>query len=570
MADLAFRRPRGDRDTKPVASPLGDRATASAPVDQADSTPLPGSTPTRPPTATGKRPAAATPQPSSFRSPTSAPAAEPSGSRRKPGRHRAPSPSACACGSPHCNRRRRGLRGLAATLPMLLGATAFLGATGILPTGRTEPGAVPALPRAPEPSLPAPDAGPHRSGLPGPGVGNAPPPTTPAPAGTAPATPSVAARVRQHEIAAETVAERLEEARTDLQAMTAEQTAATTHLDQTTRDLHHARAALDTATRDSYITAAGRPPGLATDPRRGMFGHPDPRPATALAALRHAETRQQAANTELTRATTAATQQQQAVTDLASDLDRRGKALQRLRAAHRPALAAAQRRQESTDAAQAARYLRDADGRAADAALKAVEFALAQRGKPYEWGAEGPDRYDCSGLVQTAYTHAGIRLPRTARPQYRATPPVPTNALLPGDLLFFATDKTNWNTIHHVAIYLGHGKMLHAPTTGDVVRIAPVWWAEFYAATRVVPAPAKTTPTPRPSPRATPSRTPKPTPSVSPKPTTTPRRTPTRAPTRTPSPTPTRPPPTSNPPSPTPPTPTPTTATPDPSPSLPA
>jgi cell wall-associated NlpC family hydrolase len=127
-------------------------------------------------------------------------------------------------------------------------------------------------------------------------------------------------------------------------------------------------------------------------------------------------------------------------------------------------------------------------GPVAATALAAVRTALAQLGKPYVFGAEGPDTFDCSGLVQYAYAHAGVGLPRTARPQFRATRPVPPSRLLPGDLLFFATDKSNWDTIHHVGIYLGGGRMVHAPTTGDVVRVAPVWWAEYFGATRVVSA----------------------------------------------------------------------------------
>jgi hypothetical protein len=127
-------------------------------------------------------------------------------------------------------------------------------------------------------------------------------------------------------------------------------------------------------------------------------------------------------------------------------------------------------------------------GAAAPAALRAVQFALAQVGKPYVWGAEGPDTFDCSGLVQAAYASAGVGLPRVARPQYRATTPVPVGAMIPGDLLFFGPDRTDVESIHHVGIYLGDGKMVHAPTPGDVVRVAPVWWEEFFGATRVLGA----------------------------------------------------------------------------------
>ncbi|GAA1673169.1 hypothetical protein GCM10009765_23110 [Fodinicola feengrottensis] len=117
-----------------------------------------------------------------------------------------------------------------------------------------------------------------------------------------------------------------------------------------------------------------------------------------------------------------------------------------------------------------------------------MAFALAQRGKPYVFGASGTDLYDCPSLVQESYRYTGISLPRTVRPQRRITRSGQVNALLPGDLLFFATDRNNWDTIHHVGIYLGNGKMIHTPQSGDVVPIAPVWWAEFFAATRVVGA----------------------------------------------------------------------------------
>jgi hypothetical protein len=130
--------------------------------------------------------------------------------------------------------------------------------------------------------------------------------------------------------------------------------------------------------------------------------------------------------------------------------------------------------------------------KAAPAALSAVGFALRQLGKPYEWAAEGPWTYDCSGLVLAAYQSVGVNLPRVSRYQYHAGTPVLASQLLPGDLLFFSTDRSDWRKIHHVAMYIGGGRMIHAPTFGDVVRIAPIWWSEFFAATRIMPAVAGT------------------------------------------------------------------------------
>ena len=347
--------------------------------------------------------------------------------------------------------------------------------------------------------------------------------------GSAPAaSASVVARVRAAETAAEAVAERLDEAKVDLAVSVAARSAAADQLAEETARVRTARAAVASVARQSYIAAAGRPAGLPTDPRNEMFGHSDPQVDTARLVLDEAEARQLAATEALFDATSRVAIQREQVDLLKRDLTARGTALRALRAGQAAVLAAARQQHEATDAAMSSQYVRDARGVAGNAALKAVAFALAQRGKPYEWGAEGPDRYDCSGLVQTAYATAGVSLPRTARPQYRMTQAVAVTALLPGDLLFFATDPADWNTIHHVGIYLGHGLMLHAPTTGDVVRIAPVWWSEFFAATRVVPGsvtatvpmPSATRPAPVKSPTPTPTPTPTSTvtPSASPSP----------------------------------------------------
>ncbi|NIZ90682.1 C40 family peptidase, partial [Kineococcus rubinsiae] len=111
-----------------------------------------------------------------------------------------------------------------------------------------------------------------------------------------------------------------------------------------------------------------------------------------------------------------------------------------------------------------------ADGTAADAAVAAARTRL---GLPYVWGATGPSTCDCSGLTQWAYRQAGTAIPRTSRQQYAGLPRVPLDALRPGDLVFYAT-SSDPATIHHVALYLGGGKVLHAPHTGDVVREAGV------------------------------------------------------------------------------------------------
>lgn len=115
---------------------------------------------------------------------------------------------------------------------------------------------------------------------------------------------------------------------------------------------------------------------------------------------------------------------------------------------------------------------------ASTAAEKAIAFARAQLGKPYVWGATGPDSFDCSGLTQAAYKAAGIDLPRTTWDQVNVGTRVSETDLQPGDLVFFFSD------ISHVGLYIGNGDIIHAPHTGTVVKIAPVTEMPFYAAVR--------------------------------------------------------------------------------------
>jgi cell wall-associated NlpC family hydrolase len=114
------------------------------------------------------------------------------------------------------------------------------------------------------------------------------------------------------------------------------------------------------------------------------------------------------------------------------------------------------------------------------AAGKAIEFAMSQQGKPYLWGAptSSQDAYDCSSLMLQAYRSAGILLPRVSREQYRAGALLPVDQAQPGDLLFWAYDPGNPVTIHHVAMYLGDGKIVEAQQTGVPVHVRPVKWTE--------------------------------------------------------------------------------------------
>ena len=112
--------------------------------------------------------------------------------------------------------------------------------------------------------------------------------------------------------------------------------------------------------------------------------------------------------------------------------------------------------------------------------LEVVAQALAMTGQPYRPGGMAPGGFDCSGLVTYAYRQAGFRLPRRAIDQAEQARKLPPRALAPGDLLFFRID----GAVSHVGIYMGEGRMVHAPSSGKSVRvdaIDPDYWAPRYA-----------------------------------------------------------------------------------------
>jgi cell wall-associated NlpC family hydrolase len=98
----------------------------------------------------------------------------------------------------------------------------------------------------------------------------------------------------------------------------------------------------------------------------------------------------------------------------------------------------------------------------------AVNWALAQLGRPYLWGATGPDAFDCSGLVMQAWAQAGVTIPRTSQDQWADLPHVPLDQIQAGDLVIYYHDAS------HVAMYIGDGKVVQAPRPGAVVDVAPI------------------------------------------------------------------------------------------------
>jgi cell wall-associated NlpC family hydrolase len=114
------------------------------------------------------------------------------------------------------------------------------------------------------------------------------------------------------------------------------------------------------------------------------------------------------------------------------------------------------------------------------AAQIAVDTALAQLGDPYVWAGAGPDVFDCSGLTQFAYAAAGIYLPHSSSMQSTMGTPVAQSDLQPGDLVFF------YSPVSHVAMYIGNGQIVQAPTAGDVVKVTDLVYMSGYNSARRV------------------------------------------------------------------------------------
>jgi cell wall-associated NlpC family hydrolase len=109
-----------------------------------------------------------------------------------------------------------------------------------------------------------------------------------------------------------------------------------------------------------------------------------------------------------------------------------------------------------------------------------VDFARSELGAPYAWGGARPSGFDCSGLVQYSFDRIGIEVPRTAAQQRAASTPLGIRQLKPGDVVFFVTNHRQ----NHVGIYIGGGKFIHAPRTGEDVMTSTLdnpYWRKAFA-----------------------------------------------------------------------------------------
>jgi cell wall-associated NlpC family hydrolase len=332
------------------------------------------------------------------------------------------------------------------------------------------------------------------------------------PASAAPGTPSTAAEAaevlaaRGHDL--EAVAERFNEAREVLRAQQGAAQAAQAELDRATAVLAQAQHGVRGIARSAYTGS-----GLNSFQALMVSGSADEfvnRMSTLQMVAGHqnellgvaadANAAATAAQAQVQASVAEAQRQYDAVAGQQADLERQiaeYKAIHdRLSAEEQRAVAAAAaaahaagsahservsraEREEPTESLAAASAPVVADGAAAQVA---IDTAMAQRGKPYVWAAGGPRAFDCSGLTQYAFKAAGITLPHSSRLQSQMGQAVSRSDLRPGDLVFF------YSPVSHVGIYIGGGQMVHAPTSGDVVKVASVDVMGGYAGARRIVA----------------------------------------------------------------------------------
>lgn len=294
-----------------------------------------------------------------------------------------------------------------------------------------------------------------------------------------------------------------------------------TALTTATAALASAEKAAKSALEHAYKRAVGLPPGAIDSELHALGGLSrlrEERPPTSESAqavqLKRAQEAERAARLAHSQAIIRRQELETRYTGLQTTFKQRQRALLDLRRSNASELAAIEREREAQEQRLGAGYVGGdtvAGTQAHPKAKAALRFALAQLGEAYVWGAEGPNTWDCSGLMWGAYRSVGETLPRVAADQFQGTKSrqVARTALLPGDLLFFSTSSTDASQIHHVGMYVGNGKMVHAPTSNDVVKISTVWWSHYFGATRVFGAvkaakpstpPGQTTPKPKPKP----------------------------------------------------------------------
>ncbi|MFC8225507.1 NlpC/P60 family protein [Streptomyces sp. NPDC057287] len=320
----------------------------------------------------------------------------------------------------------------------------------------------------------------------GPGRGTTGPPTGPGPAPAAGAAPqSVAGLLKQLQTlyrTAEEAGELYNGTEEELKKRTAE-------AGRLRAELARARTALDSGRRDAGRLARDQYQGhtdfsvylrllLADDPARALEQtHVIERAQAGRSAVvdrltgaeKHAEKLAARSRTAQDRQRALATQRKKQRDTVETRLKGIEAMLASLSAEQLTALSALERKNvgEAQDALTASGALSSVRPPSEEGG-EAVRFAVEQIGKPYVWGAEGPESYDCSGLTSQAWSDAGRTIPRTSQEQWRELPKVPVGSLRPGDLVVYFPKAT------HVALYIGNGLVVQAPRPGALVKVSPL------------------------------------------------------------------------------------------------
>ena len=301
-------------------------------------------------------------------------------------------------------------------------------------------------------------------------------------ASPAPTVAQVQARISQLTRQFDTVSVQLDQASQELAAARSRLSQLRAHLSQADTRFHAAQANVAAAAAAEFESSGATSiAGVLTagDPsvvlRQGsllmeMSGHRDAQTLQLLAAARVlAGAEQQLQGTE------------SGIAALQSQLAARKKSLGALIATEKTTLASLTVPEQETvvsnsiggDGTTTATYT----GPTSTQAEKAVAFAYAQLGKPYQWGATGPNSFDCSGLVQAAWAAAGVDIPRDTYEQWAALPHIAASTIQVGDLLYY-------DSVGHVAIYVGDGYIIDAPQTGMDVQKIPMdnsWYAANFS-----------------------------------------------------------------------------------------
>jgi cell wall-associated NlpC family hydrolase len=318
---------------------------------------------------------------------------------------------------------------------------------------------------------------------------------TTVPVGAAGLSP-LAQQIQELTTSSQTLAEQLKQADAAVTDATATVAVKQKDLDAATEQLDQLRNKAAQAATDAYKRGNQLGPfgGYASDLHRLSKVNPvigsQPGGDAAARDVARAEEAQKAANRVYLAARNALTIATNARNGLKTTYDQKTAALLTLRTQRGTELAQAEAEQDAYERSVGVSLNLGAgsDGWEPNPLVaKVLNYAVSKLGKPYVWGDEGPNTYDCSGLVWDSYRQVGKMLPRIANEQYNATTKIARENLLAGDLVFFGPPGS-WVNIYHVGIYIGGGRMIQAPTTGDVVKISSVTWSRFYGATRVLPA----------------------------------------------------------------------------------